>query len=152
MADLGDQRVFSLDQAWVYKVTVLADLVARRVGAVVHDVCGLNLSQWRVIAAIADDPGCTATVVVQRTPMDKGIVSRAVSTLVARGLVERRASPDDGRLSHLWLTTEGARVYGGILEALAHTGADGLTTLPDGQDHMLVDLLDDVIHRYGGAC
>lgn len=149
MTDLDDVRVLSLDRAWIYKVTVLADLVARRVGAAVQSACGLNLSQWRVMAALADDPGCTATVVVQRTPMDKGLVSRAVGTLVTRGIVERRASPDDGRLSHLWLTDEGKRVYEAILEVLAQSGADGLATLPESREGALLSLLDEAIEQYG---
>lgn len=118
-------EVFALDEAWIYKVTVLADRIARRVGAVVNETSGLNLSQWRVMAAVADRPGRTSSEVVEITPMDKAIVSRAVASLVERGLAERRASPIDGRRAHLFLTEEGERTYGRLVAALAESGADG---------------------------
>ncbi len=93
-------RAYALDDAWIYKVAVLADLVASRVLKAVQSVSSLNLSQWRVLAALADKPGRTASEVVAITPMDKAIVSRAAASLVDQGLVERRASATDGRVSH----------------------------------------------------
>ncbi len=139
---------FPLEKAWIYKVTVLSDLVARRVTEVVQRTSGLNLSQWRVIAAIADTPGSTATQVVHVTPMDKGIVSRAVSSLVERGLVERRASNSDGRLSHLYLTESGLNAYNAILAGLAQHGADGLTLFSADESQTFLALLNMAIERY----
>jgi len=102
--------VLPLDQYWPYLVTVLADRIARRTGRLVKER-GLNLSQWRVLAAIAEVPGRTSAEVVTITPMDKGIVSRATKALLEMGFVRREASQSDGRLSHLHLTDAGATVY-----------------------------------------
>lgn len=100
-----------LDEYWPYQVTVLADLIARRTAMIVKREAGLNLSQWRVLAAIAERPGRTAAEVVAMTPMDKGIVSRATKALLAAGLLIRQASQDDGRVSHLFLTEKGEALY-----------------------------------------
>ena len=43
-----------LENAWTYKIAVLADLISRRITRTLQDVSTLNLSQWRVLAAIAD--------------------------------------------------------------------------------------------------
>lgn len=102
--------VLPLVQYWPYLVTVLADRIARRTGRLVKER-GLNLSQWRVLAAIAEVPGRTSAEVVTITPMDKGIVSRATKGLLEMGFVRREASQSDGRLSHLHLTDAGATVY-----------------------------------------
>jgi DNA-binding MarR family transcriptional regulator len=99
-----------LDHYWPYQVTVLADRIARRTAKIVKRR-GLNLSQWRILAAIADVPGRTSAEVVTITPTDKGIVSRATRALIEMGLVRRQASQSDGRLSHLYLTTLGADLY-----------------------------------------
>lgn len=104
------EHVLKLDQFWPYQVTVLADRIARRTSQIVK-VHNLNLSQWRVLAAIADVPGRTAVEVVTVTPMDKGIVSRATKALLKMGFVRRKASQIDGRVSHLHLTKGGLELY-----------------------------------------
>lgn len=142
------QTTLKLEDAWIYQISVLADKVARRVSDIVSEVSGLNLSQWRVIAAIADQPGLSGTQVAAITPMDKGIVSRATSRLVTDGLIERKASDKDGRLSHLYLTKRGMTEYRKIMNALSDSGADGQTILLNGQDDMFLSLLKDAIAAY----
>ena len=78
---------------------MLADKIARRTTKIVKEH-GLNLSQWRVLAAIADVPGRTSAEVVGITPMDKGIVSRATRALLDMGLIRRLASQSDGRVGY----------------------------------------------------
>tara|TARA_R110002095_G_scaffold96906_1_gene84752 strand:+ start:352 stop:822 length:471 start_codon:yes stop_codon:yes gene_type:complete len=119
----ANRRVLRLDTYWPYQLTVLADRISRRTAAIVKQHAELNLSQWRVMAAIAEQPGRTAGEVVNVTPMDKGIVSRATKALLAAGLVVREASQGDGRISHLFLTEQGDRVYAALLphiEAVSH--------------------------------
>ena len=139
---------FNLDRAWSYKISVLADLVSRQVSDAVGRVSDLNLSQWRVIAAIADQPGRTASQVVALTPMDKAIVSRAVSGLVSRNYLQRRASETDGRLSHLFLTEAGDQAYTTILKELRGTGADGIDLLDGNANNQFLADLDALIERY----
>ena len=139
---------FPLEQAWIYKVSVLSDRVARNVSVVLAEVSNLNLSQWRVIAAVADKQGRTASQVVAVTPMDKGIVSRAVASLVERGLLKRMASKTDGRLSHLLLTTEGNKIYRKIVTRLDESGASGRISIPEGEQARLNDLLDEFLGMY----
>ncbi|WP_203291437.1 MarR family winged helix-turn-helix transcriptional regulator [Maricaulis parjimensis] len=107
-----------LDEYWPYQVTVLADRISRRTAAIVKREAGLNLSQWRVLAAIAESPGRTAVDVVSMTPMDKGIVSRATKALLSGGYLVREASQVDGRVSHLFLTEAGAALYSGLKPAV----------------------------------
>ena len=104
-------RVLELDTYWPYQIIVLAERLSRRTSAIVKQH-GLNLSQWRVLAAIAEVPGRTSVEVVSITPMDKGIVSRATKGLLEQGLIYRKASQSDGRISHLHLTEAGVERYG----------------------------------------
>ncbi|WP_323761925.1 MarR family winged helix-turn-helix transcriptional regulator [Maricaulis sp.] len=114
----GAEDVIRLNEYWPYQVTVLADRIARQTSAIVKREAGLNLSQWRVLAAIAEAPGRTAVEVVTVTPMDKGIVSRATKALLEAGLVVRRASQADGRVSHLYLTGKGRGVYAQLRQSV----------------------------------
>ena len=77
-------HVLRLDHYWPYQIAVLSDRIARRTTRIVKEH-GLNLSQWRVLAAVAEQPGRTAVEVVRITPMDKGIVSRATRGLLDLG-------------------------------------------------------------------
>ncbi len=108
-------NVIELDSFWPYQLTVLADRIARRTSRIVRDEGGLNLSQWRVMAAIAEVPGRTSAEVVGVTPMDKGIVSRSIKALLSLGFVRRESSQDDGRVSHLHLTVEGNKRYQNLM-------------------------------------
>lgn len=137
-----------LDEAWIYKVTVLADRVARRIAETVQGVSALNLSQWRVLAAVADTPGRTASQLVAVTPMDKGIVSRAVAALVADGLLARQASTSDARSAHLHLTPAGAAVYDAIIAALRARGATGDGALSAADERAFLALINKAIERY----
>jgi DNA-binding MarR family transcriptional regulator len=138
----------SFDESWSYKLSVLSDLVARRVATIAAEVGDLNLSQWRVLAAIGDQDGRTASQVVEVTPMDKGIVSRAVASLISQNYLRRRASASDGRLSYLHMTASGRRLYDAILLELDRTGANGETVLsPDAREHF-ANLLDQITHEY----
>lgn len=111
MKDQREIDAIRLDAFLPYQITVLADAIARRTATIAETRAGLNLSQWRVIAAIAERPGRTANEVAAVTPMDKGVVSRAVKALLATGLVVRKASQADGRLGHLHLTAKGQDIY-----------------------------------------
>ncbi|MEO0411682.1 MAG: MarR family winged helix-turn-helix transcriptional regulator [Pseudomonadota bacterium] len=107
-----------LDAYWPYHVAVLGDLVARHTAQIAREHGDLNLSQWRVLAAVGELPGRTARDVVDLTPMDKGIVSRAVSALIERGLMERQAKENDRRQGSLSLSLAGAQVYARIAAEL----------------------------------
>ncbi len=145
MTQILSSPILRLDQSWAYKVTVLADLLARRVTAIVQEASGLNLSQWRVLAAIGDQPGRTASEVVKITPMDKGIVSRGVTSLAQKELITRRASETDGRLSHLYLTETGEAIYQAIVEKLHRAGLIDVGLLTEGETESLLELLQQAI-------
>ena len=115
---MSDHRITKLETYWPYQAVVLADLVSRHTNSILKSNGSLNLSQWRVLAAIANQQGCTSAQVVAITPMDKGIVSRATSTLVKNGLVSKKEDPSDRRQSQLFLTEEGLLEYNSVNGAL----------------------------------
>lgn len=143
-------RVLQLDTYWPYQIIVLADRLSRRTGTIVKQH-GLNLSQWRVLAAIAEAPGRTSVEVVSITPMDKGIVSRATKGLLEQGLIYRTASQSDGRVSHLHLTEAGVDLYGVLFpqveailtQASAHLSAQEQAHLSESL-HRLLKVLPDL--------
>jgi DNA-binding MarR family transcriptional regulator len=81
--------------------------------------------------------GCHGRELAARTGLDPSTVSRAAAPLVGLGLVERRADPDDGRVSVLALTAAGRgaladahRWFGEVLDrALADWAPDQVAAL-----------------------
>jgi DNA-binding MarR family transcriptional regulator len=146
LADPSASR--SLDDSVAYKITVIADLVARRVSQIAASVGGLNLSQWRVLAAIGDEDGRTASQVVEMTPMDKGIVSRAVASLVSQGHLSRQASDQDGRVSHLYMTDSGRKTFTSILAEIERTGATAEMIVTNPDRAQLLEMLDTIIAAF----
>ncbi len=114
-----------LDNFWPYHAVVLADLVSRHTQKIAKAEAGLNISQWRVLAAVADKPGRTAADVTNMTPMDKTIVSRAVSSLIEAGLIKKTPTKTDKRRLSLKTTRSGQKAYVKIAKRLNET----MTTL-----------------------
>lgn len=103
-----------LNDFWPYQVVVLADQISRYTLNIVKAKAGLNLSQWRVLAAVAEKPGRTAGDVTSVTPMDKTIVSRAVASLIQTGLIEKTHESQDRRRRSLTMTPRGLEIYENI--------------------------------------
>lgn len=141
----ANDRVLQLQRYWPYQVMVLADRISRHTAAVAREQGDLNLSQWRVMAAIAEKPGRTAVDVVTITPMDKGIVSRATKALLEAGLLIRKASQDDGRVSHLFLTEKGDALYQQLLPRIEAVPAGAGSDLDPDEQGLLREMLDRLI-------
>jgi len=141
-------RALRLDTYWPYQIVVLADIISRRTAAIVKELAELNLSQWRVLAAIAEKPGRTAVEVVQMTPMDKGIVSRATKALLEAGFVRREASQADGRVSHLHLTTSGQELYSRVLPAVEEISAEARKLLGSETEIAFAGTLQELKDRF----
>ena len=134
-----------LVEFWPYKAVFLADQVSRFTLSVARDTENLNLSQWRVLAAIAEKPGITAANVTRMTPMDKTLVSRAVQSLITLKLIRKLPDKDDKRRISLHTTQKGYNVYKDIASKLSATLTPG-----KGQDEktkQLLGLLDEFITR-----
>src|SRR5690348_4309269 len=95
-AEAGLEAAPALDDFLTYRMNALAMLLnadAARLAAR-H---GLRLPEWRALANLAAHgpfaPGWLAT----HHQMDKGLASRALAGLTARGLAELHPDPSDGR-------------------------------------------------------
>jgi len=94
-----------------YQLAVAADVVGKRLARLYADRFGLSIPEWRVIAVIARYPGLSANGVAEQGALDKVQVSRAVSRLTERGLIERRVAETDRRRSELSLSDAGRAIY-----------------------------------------
>lgn len=100
----------------------------------------VSLGEWRAIALIASDPTLTLNRLARRAGLDKAQMSRVVSRLTERGLVNRTAG--SGRTSQLALTEDGTRVYRGLIAAANERDAAFLEILSADEADTLLRALD----------
>ena len=110
----------SLKQFLPYRCNNLAEQISVSLSRIYVEKFGINIAGWRILVTLAEFGELQAKEVARLTNMDKVRVSRAVSALLERGIVERRVCGKDSRSAILSLNTAGRRLYQRIApEALA---------------------------------
>lgn len=110
-----DVQALELEKFLPYRLSVLAQLVSESLHDLYAGPFDLSVTQWRVMAALGRFAPLTASDVGQRIVMDKVAVSRAVASLMKRGLVERATDLDDRRRASLHLTATGRAMHAKIV-------------------------------------
>jgi len=141
----GNDFPVRLEEFVPYLISVLADLTARETSDIARHAGGCNLSQWRVLAAVADKPGRTAREIAEMTPLDKAIISRAISALIDRGFLERKHSTEDRRTSHLYLTDRGREKFSEMFLRVNEMGERLVGGLSEAEVQMVGPLLRRLI-------
>ncbi|MGE3238413.1 MAG: MarR family winged helix-turn-helix transcriptional regulator [Thermoleophilia bacterium] len=110
--------------------------VARR-----HDV---SIVQARLLGILRDrEPGILA--LAEHLGLDKSSVTGLVDRAEARGLIERRPDPDDGRAIRVGLTADG-RALAGTAEREVRAELQRLSAgLTEAQRDQLASLLGEVV-------
>lgn len=134
--------LLQLEQFLPFRLSVVSNALSEAIAAVYRDEHGLSLTEWRLLAVLAECPGETAQRLVQRTRLDKVTISRGLKALVTRGLVERSADRADGRRRPLRLSSAGTRLYHTIAPAVLAREREILGALLPAQEEQLRGLLD----------
>jgi DNA-binding MarR family transcriptional regulator len=91
---------------------------------------GLDIPEWRVLATLGfrHDP-CSAQYIAQCTRTHKSTISRAVTSLMKREMVERVENEHDRREFRLRLTRKGAALYEELIPRLLRKEQEMLSCL-----------------------
>src|SRR5450631_2092881 len=80
---------------------------------------GLDIPEWRVLATLGfRDDACSAQYIAHCTRTHKSTISRAVTALMTRQLVERVENEDDRREFVLRMTRKGNALYEQLIPRL----------------------------------
>lgn len=102
-----------------YLLSRVSNAVSEALAEVYRDSADLGLTEWRLIAVLAAQPGIAATELVRITLLDKVAVSRALKRLLARRLVRRTTVRNDRRQRRLRLSEAGHALYADIAPKVA---------------------------------
>ena len=106
---------------------------------------GLDIPEWRVLATLGfrNDP-CSAQYIADCTRTHKSTISRAVTALLTRRLVERVENEADRREFRLRLTRRGRTVYKELIPRLLSREQDILSCLSAAERKALSALLGKI--------
>ena len=91
---------------------------------------GLDIPEWRVIATLGfRNEACSAQYIAQCTRTHKSTISRAVTSLMERQLIERVENADDRREFRLAMTRKGTALYEELIPRLLRREQEILSCL-----------------------
>jgi DNA-binding MarR family transcriptional regulator len=102
-----------------FRLNRLASEVSAAMSVEYRERYGLDIPEWRVLATLGFRQGaCTAQYVAHCTRTHKSTISRAVTALIRRKLIERVENEHDRREFALQLTRKGRALYEQLIPRL----------------------------------
>ena len=107
--------LLTLERYLPYRLSILSNRVSTLVAGSYKGRFGLSITQWRIMAVLGEYPGASADEISAKTQIEKSLISRAVSDLLKRELIDRQVSKEDKRRTQIDLTATGYDVYSQIV-------------------------------------
>jgi len=98
-----------------------------------------------VLMTLADAGRISLSELTKRVARDKSQMTRMIQSLETKGLVRREASPDDGRVSLIFLTPEGSEIVGELMQTVAEVVGEILEPISESEQETLKGLLTKVV-------
>jgi DNA-binding MarR family transcriptional regulator len=131
------------DELFLYRLSRLRAAGGRRVIRLCEGEFGITRREWGLLGLLARDDGILSSQLAERAHLDRARTSRAVSALVAKGLVRRTIRTGDRRAVALHLTDEGQAVNAALLPRVSAINRELLSVLSASE----LDLLDGLLLR-----
>jgi DNA-binding MarR family transcriptional regulator len=113
-----------------FRLNRLAAEVSAALSSEYQERYGLDIPEWRVLATLGfRDEACSAQYIAHCTRTHKSTISRAVTALLARQLVERVENQDDRREFALRMTRKGRALYQQLIPRLKRREREILSCL-----------------------
>ncbi len=149
--DADGRADLRLESFLPYMLNRLAETVSAELSTIYTQEFGLSITQWRVIANLAQQQTLKAQEIVNITSMQKSKVSRAVNALEERGLVTHSPAPGDSRSKDLSLTDEGVSLYQAMVPKVLGWEQGLLEPLSAGEYRDLLEVLEKLRLRLAGG-
>jgi len=113
-----------------FRLNRLAAEVSAALSSEYQQRYGLDIPEWRVLATLGfRNDACSAQYIAHCTRTHKSTISRAVTALMKRQLVERVENADDRREFALRMTRKGNALYQQLIPRLLHKEQEILSCL-----------------------
>lgn len=128
-----------------FRLNRLAAEVSAALAGEYQERYGLDIPEWRVLATLGfRNDACSAQYIADCTRTHKSTISRAVTSLMERQLVERVENQDDRREFRLRMTKKGDALYEQLIPRLLRREQEILSCLSAREQKDLAALLGKV--------
>lgn len=108
-------RVLDLDRYVPALITFIANKLSRSATKLYQERFGVNVTEWRILALLAIEPGISASRICSVIGFDRGPVSRTLSVMQTHKLIAIIADPRDARSHRITLTAHGRKTHDQII-------------------------------------
>ncbi len=131
-----------------FKLDLVKSEMVRRANLTYRQELGLDVRSLRLLRAVCDNAGLTATDLRELTLIEKTILSKDLAELISLKLIRRSIHPDDARHHQLWPTARGKKLRAAS-DNLGHKMESAMLSVlsPDEQGH-LNQLLDKLSKEF----
>jgi DNA-binding MarR family transcriptional regulator len=128
-----------------FRLNRLAAEVSSALASEYQQRYGLDIPEWRVLATLGfGDEACSAQYIAHCTRTHKSTISRAVTALLKRQLVERVENKDDRREFLLRMTRQGKALYQKLIPRLLRREQEILSCLSEKERKEFAQLLGKI--------
>jgi DNA-binding MarR family transcriptional regulator/GNAT superfamily N-acetyltransferase len=103
-----------------------------------------SLGEARILYEISNHGSPTASQIARTLGLDAGYLSRVLRNFEKLGLIERRASREDARQSHLALSARGRKTFAPIESRSQQSAGNMLAKLPPADQARLIAAMDTI--------
>lgn len=136
------RKILQLERYLPYRLSILSNRISALISETYSAKFALSITEWRIMAVLGEYPGVSADEVSLKTQIEKSILSRAISKLLQRKLLERAFDPADKRRSMLRLTETGLSVYDELVPMSYDYEQELLTCFNDTERQQFSELID----------
>jgi DNA-binding MarR family transcriptional regulator len=139
--ELTDNVLWLLKQAFYFTLTTVNEAVSEH---------GVSTAQIGVLRQLSNEPGLSGAELARRLLISPQGVQLALTALERRNLVQRKQDPQHGRILQAFLTDQGRKVAGAVVNdaIAAHDKVFGVLT--KAEQKTLRELLGRVVEQGTG--
>lgn len=132
---------FDFERLFNFRLWKLSALAGAPVIRLCEGRYGVTRREWRLLAALARDGASSPSALADRCSLDRVRTSRAIGSLVAKGLIERAVAANDPRRATVRLSASGNALVQEIAPIIADINARVLAALDGAQQELLDEFL-----------
>ena len=107
--------MFNLEKFLPYRFSLLSQTISRLIASEYKDRFDLSMTDWRCLVIIHQHQPITAKQIGEKTRLEKMAISRSITRLIAKKLINKTSAANDGRAFLLSTNKKGDKIYNEIL-------------------------------------
>src|SRR6187549_3082602 len=111
-----EEAVLELDDFVPYYVRAIANRLAQAASRLYQRKFGIGLTEWSCLSTLGKEEEISASRICEMSGFDKGLISRGLGSLEAKGFIESRPVEDHNRKRLIRFTPAGRSLYVEIRE------------------------------------